>query len=105
MVRPPRRCSRLFGAAENGSLVLRGFAGGVVVMVGDKPTFAARFPKVATPTMVQSEVEFVKRHITAIGESYAKHLRSVKARMEREEELRGISAMQAEVNRRLAAIS
>lgn len=97
-------CSGIYG--ESGDMFkIRGFAGGFVMSMAGYACFVSRFPKVWNAKTISTQIDFIKRHIGSIGESFRAHLVRAKKSLEREAEFREIGKLQAEVNRRLKAVS
>lgn len=97
-------CSGIYG--ESGDMFkIRGFAGGFVMSMAGYTCFVSRFPKVWNAKTISTQIDFIKRHIGSIGESFRAHLVRAKKSLELEAEFREIGKLQAEVNRRLKAVS
>lgn len=97
-------CSGIYG--ESGDMFkIRGFAGGFVMSMAGYACFVSRFPKVWNAKTISTQIDFIKRHIGSIGESFRAHLVRAKKSLEREAEFREIGKLQAEVNLRLKAVS
>lgn len=78
-------CDALYGGRDGALLRVKGYAGGLVVLAGDKPCLVTRFPKVANNATIERTISFVESDIRAIGESRRSYFAELQREMEREE--------------------
>jgi len=83
-------CEAIGGRAA-ARLVVRGFAGGIVVSSGGKPCLVTRFPKKANNRTLEGMLAFIKADVETLGESRRKYLARVQKMVDREKAVRSAS--------------
>lgn len=76
-------CDALYGGRKGSLLVVKGYAGGIVVLAGGKPCLVTRFPKVSNNSTVERTIAFIESDIKAISESRRRYFQTVKSELEK----------------------
>lgn len=97
-------CDALYGGAEGAKMKVKGYAGGLVVLAGDKPCLVTRYPKVANNATIERTIAYIEADIKALGESRRRYFSNVQRELEKEEMMHEKATTIDAANDALAAV-
>lgn len=97
-------CDALYGGAEGAKMKVKGYAGGLVVLAGDKPCLVTRYPKVANNATIERTIAYIEADIKSLGESRRRYFSDVQRELEKEEMMHEKAATIDAANDALAAV-
>lgn len=75
------------------------YSGGIVIRAGDKPVLVTRYPKVASPKVVEQMISWITNDIESLNASRIRYFERVRLEADREERLRSISRQLDSIDR------